>query len=159
MMMLQGWRLLSDEHCMVDPHSGVIVPCVRPLSLKNNSLAVINRLFPDAGLYQKTEKTHKGTMAYLQPTAISWQNREVTAEPRLVIFPKFNAAVQGLSGYALTQSHLFMQLAVNSFNYSVMGQTGYDTLCRLSSAVEGYCFEYNDGQLAINEIEALLNEK
>ena len=98
-------------------------------------------------------------MAYLQPTAISWQNREVTAEPRLVIFPKFNAAVQGLSGYALTQSHLFMQLAVNSFNYSVMGQTGYDTLCRLSSAVEGYCFEYNDGQLAINEIEALLNEK
>ena len=159
MMMLQGWRLLSDEHCMVDPHSGVIVPCVRPLSLKNNSLAVINRLFPDAGLYQKTEKTHKGTMAYLQPTAISWQNREVTAEPRLVIFPKFNAAVQGLSGYALTQSHLFMQLAVNSFNYSVMGQTGYDILCRLSSAVEGYCFEYNDGQLAINEIEALLNEK
>lgn len=159
MMMLQGWRLLSDEHCMVDPHSGVIVPCVRPLSLKNNSLAVINRLFPDAGLYQKTEKTHKGTMAYLQPTAISWQNREVTAEPRLVIFPKFNAAVQGLSGYALTQSHLFMQLAVNSFNYSVMGQTGYNTLCRLSSAVEGYCFEYNDGQLAINEIEALLNEK
>jgi hypothetical protein len=159
MMMLQGWRLLSDEHCMVDPHSGVIVPCVRPLSLKNNSLAVINRLFPDAGLYQKTEKTHKGTMAYLQPTAISWQNREVTAEPRLVIFPKFNAAMQGLSGYALTQSHLFMQLAVNSFNYSVMGQTGYDTLCRLSSAVEGYCFEYNDGQLAINEIEALLNEK
>ncbi len=159
MMMLQGWRLLSDEHCMVDPLSGDIVPCVRPLSLKNNSLAVIGRLFPDSKLYQKTEKTHKGTMAYLQPTVGSWLHREVAARPRLVIFPKFNSAAQGLSGYALTQSHLFMQLAVNSFNYSVMGQTGFDTLCRLSSAVEGYCFEYNDGQLAIDEIEALLNEE
>ncbi|WP_037045471.1 HprK-related kinase A [Rheinheimera texasensis] len=159
MMMLQGWRLLSDEHCMVDPVSGNIVPCVRPLSLKNNSLAVISRLFPDVKLFQKTEKTHKGTMAYLQPTATSWQKREVTARPRLVIFPKFNAAAQDLSGYALTQSQLFMQLAVNSFNYSVMGQTGFDALCRLSSSVEGYCFEYNDGQLAINEIEALLNEE
>jgi hypothetical protein len=116
-------------------------------------------LFPDVKLLQKTEKTHKGTIAYLQPTATSWQKREVTARPRLVIFPKFNAAAQDLSGYTLTQSQLFMQLAVNSFNYSVMGQTGFDALCRLSSSVEGYCFEYNDGQQAINEIEALLNEE
>ena len=122
MMMLQGWRLLSDEHCMLDPETGQILPCVRPLSLKNNSLAVINRLFPGVNLYQRTEGTHKGTMAYLQPTPVSWTQRHTSATPRLVIFPKYNAKAEGLSGYALSQSSLFMQLALNSFNYSVMGE-------------------------------------
>ena len=92
MMMLQGWRLLSDEHCMLDPETGQILPCVRPLSLKNNSLAVINRLFPGVNLYQRTEGTHKGTMAYLQPTPVSWTQRHTSATPRLVIFPKFNVS-------------------------------------------------------------------
>lgn len=159
MMMLQGWRLLSDEHCMLDPETGQILPCVRPLSLKNNSLAVINRLFPGVNLYQRTEGTHKGTMAYLQPTPVSWTQRHTSATPRLVIFPKFSAKAEGLSGNALSQSSLFMQLALNSFNYSVMGESGFHALYKMSVAAEGFYFEYSDGQLAIDQIEALLNEE
>jgi len=159
MMMLQGWRLLSDEHCMINPVDGAVLPCVRPLSLKNNSLAVISKLFPAVDLKQRTENTHKGTMAYLTPTEQSWLYRHQTARPKLVIFPKYNAAANGLSGYALSESALFMQLAINSFNYSVMAETGFHALHQLSSEAEGYCFEYNDGQLAIDQIEELLHEE
>jgi hypothetical protein len=157
MMMLHGWRLLSDEHCMIDPASGDIVPCVRPLSLKNNSLSVMAALYPQIPLRQRTENTPKGTMAYLAPSELSWASRTVTAKPRLVIFPKYNAEVDGLTGSIFPPSALFMQLALNCFNYSVMGETGFETLQALVQQVEGFSFEYNNGTLAVQQIEALLN--
>lgn len=159
MMMLQGWRLLSDEHCMVDISSGDIVPCVRPVSLKNNSIQVLQQLYQDISLVHHTTNTHKGTMAYLPASAASWQQRETTAKARLVIFPKYDARTEGLQGNALSQSALFMQLAVNSFNYSVLGEDGFQALTRLVSQVEAFQFQYNDGQLAIAQIEALLDEE
>lgn len=159
MMMLQGWRLLSDEHCMIDISTGDIVPCVRPVSLKNNSIEVLQQLYSKVTLVHHTLNTHKGTMAYLPASTESWRERHMAAKARLVIFPKYDAKTQGLQGNALCQSALFMQLAVNSFNYSVLGEVGFRTLTRLVSQVEAFQFQYNDGQLAIAQIEALLDEE
>lgn len=158
MMMLNGWRLLSDEHCMIDPNTGDIIPCVRPISLKNQSLHVLSKLYPQHKLMQKTENTAKGTMAYLQPTEQSWQQRTINAKPRLVVFPKFNANANGISGHVFPESALFMQLALNCFNYSVMGEVGFKTLSALVSTVEGFTLEYSDGGMALEQIEALLDE-
>lgn len=158
LLMLNGWRLLSDEHCMIDPATGEIVPCVRPISLKNHSLDVITNLYPQQQLRQKTENTAKGTMAYLQPTEHSWLQRTTNAIPRLVVFPKFNAKANGISGSVFPQSALFMQLALNCFNYSVMGEIGFKTLSTLVANVEGFTLEYSNGDLALEQIEALLDE-
>jgi hypothetical protein len=40
-----------------------------------------------------------------------------------------------------------------------MGESGFHALYQMSASVEGFCFEYNDGQLAIDQIEALLDEE
>ena len=38
---LSGWRILSDEHAMIQPLSTEIAPLCRPVSLKNESIEVI----------------------------------------------------------------------------------------------------------------------
>src|SRR5262249_32235391 len=45
-----GWRLLSDELTLIDLASGMIVPIARPISLKNESIAVIRDFLSDAVL-------------------------------------------------------------------------------------------------------------
>lgn len=158
MMMLKGWRLLSDEHCMIDPATGNIEPCVRPVSLKNRSLNVLSNLYPEHKLLHKTANTAKGTIAYLQPSVQSWQMSTTIAKPRLVVFPRYSAKANGISGKVFPKSALFMQLALNCFNYSVMGEVGFKTLSELVDKVEGYTLEYSDGVMALEQIEALLDE-
>ncbi len=40
-LVLAGWRLLSDEFALIDPHTGLLSPLPRPVSLKNASIGII----------------------------------------------------------------------------------------------------------------------
>ncbi len=155
MLMFAGWRLLSDEHCLIDPDDGLIIPCVRPISLKNKSINVVNRLYPQVQICHITPDTHKGTIGYVAPSALSWQQQSKKVNPFLVIFPRYQADQQQIKVEQLSQHQIFMQLAENSFNYSVLGATGFETMAKLVNQTKGFQICYNNGDHAIKMLEEL----
>lgn len=155
LLMLSGWRLLSDEHCLLDPETGEITPFVRPVSLKNRSISVINERLPGQPISTVVADTLKGTIGYLAPSAQSWQGMKQTATPRYVIFPKYNRDIEQTEFAEICQSQLFMQLAVNSFNYTTLAETGFTTLSNFVQRVTAIRLEYADTEQALQLIEDL----
>lgn len=153
MLMFAGWRLLSDEHCLVDIYTGMIVPCVRPISLKNTSINVVNQLYPEVEICHITQDTHKGTIGYVAPSDISWQHRVEQVKPYLVVFPKYSKDQQQLAVTPLLQHETFMLLAENSFNYSVLGPVGFEVMANFIREVKGFKICYNNGAEAIAMLE------
>lgn len=154
-LMLEGWRLLSDEMCLVDLENGAIVPFVRPVSLKNQSLQLIQSWYPAAQVRQITAGTTKGTVGYLLPSEISWQAYRRVATAAWVIFPQYNAAQTDVLLSRVTQADAFMHLANNSFNYAVLAEQGFISLAALTRQIEAYRLEYADIDQALAELSRL----
>ncbi|MBZ9612963.1 HprK-related kinase A [Rheinheimera maricola] len=154
-MMLEGWRLLSDEMCLVDLTDGSIVPCVRPVSLKNQSLKLVQSWYPSAQIRQITTGTTKGTVGYLLPLADSWQARGQTATAAWVVFPQYNVNQTQLQLSPISKADAFMHLANNSFNYAVLAEHGFNSLGRLTQQIQAYRLEYADIKQALSELSQL----
>lgn len=138
----RGWRLLSDELAMIDPHSRKLVPLVRPVSLKNRSLELIRAYVPGAVLTEETRDTAKGTVAHLKaPTEHVLRSGEL-AVPRLVVFPRYTEG----SGPRLTprsRGDSMYTLSRNSFNYGHLGLAGFEALADVVGACDCYDFAYS----------------
>jgi len=153
---LQGWRLLSDELALIDRDLRLI-PCARPISLKNQSIEVIRTRHPTADFGPFARDTHKGTIAHLPaPKSSVARNRE-TAVPRLIIFPKWTAdAVLRLEPVGSGQAAL--RLIDQSFNYPLLGRQGFERMADLVDAAEAWELEYSSLDDARKTIEQLVRE-
>lgn len=154
LLMLAGWRLLSDEHCLLDLTTLDIVPFVRPISLKNNSIKVIQQSHPDAKASRVFNDTLKGKMQYLAPTTLSWQKSTVVARGRYVIFPKFQQGAE-LTVQPITEAELFERILANSFNYTVLGEKGFNAVVDWLPELTAYDFVYSDNQAMLHWVENL----
>lgn len=154
-LMLDGWRLLSDEMCLVDLENGLIVPFVRPVSLKNQSLDLVQSWYPEANIKQITTGTTKGTVGYLLPSQASWCSYQKTAHATWVVFPQYNAEQTDLQLSKMSQADAFMHLANNSFNYAVLAEQGFNALGQLCQQISAFRLEYADIKQALNELEQL----
>lgn len=153
-LMCRGWRLLSDELILIDPHTGVIHPLARPVSLKNQSIGILQRFAPDAIITKPIPDTSKGTVAHMRPTATSVRDMLHVAQPRWVVFPAYGAD-RATSLTALSKSELFMRLVENAFNYSLLGPIGFSTLGRLVEGADGFSAEYD----SLDDIARTLTER
>lgn len=153
----RGWRLLSDELALISLTDGTIAPLCRPISLKNQSIDIIQAYAPNAVLNRPTHDTTKGTVAHMKVPDTDLARMLETAKPRWVIFPKYvKDAAARLTPHSRAQSVL--ELARNSFNYMVLGLTGFETL---SDAVEGcdcYDFEYSQLDDAVAVFDSLVTQ-
>jgi HprK-related kinase A len=139
----RGWRLLSDELALFRPEDGLLVPVVRPVSLKNRSIDVIRGYVADAVLSRPVSNTTKGTVAHLKAPADSVNRAHETARPAWIVFPKYEAgAATSLSPIARPQA--FFRVADNAFNYSHMGARGFATLAAAIDGCASYDFRYSD---------------
>jgi HprK-related kinase A len=133
-LMLSGWRLLSDELALLEPASGMLVPFVRPVSLKNASIPLITQRFPQATLTLPVVDTIKGTVAHLRPSTQSVALGRQKAEPRLLVFPEFTRGMgDRLEVLPLGHAEATVELARNAFNLAALGATGFEAM---ASAVE-----------------------
>lgn len=144
LLMLQGWRLLSDESCLLDLRTGMVVPSVRPVSLKNQSLSVIRQRYPDAPLRLKIDNTIKGTVGYLLPSEVSWQGYDLPCYASHIIFPRYNSTLTRTVFEAIAIEQGILGLIQNSFNYSVLGIEGFVALSRLVRGVKLMQLQYAD---------------
>ncbi|NOT67763.1 MAG: HprK-related kinase A [Methylophilaceae bacterium] len=150
----RGWRLLSDELTLVRVDDGKLIPLPRPVSLKNQSIDVIQHYAPEAIFSPKVHDTIKGTVALMRPPTASVARALEPAQIAWVIFPKYQAGAS-TQLQLLPKSRTFMRVADNAFNYSLLGTKGFETLSNLIDAADCYDFTYSVLDEAIATFAAL----
>jgi HprK-related kinase A len=150
----RGWRLLSDELALIRVSDGKVIPLPRPVSLKNQSIEIIQHYEPGATISRKVSDTIKGTVAHMKVPTNSIVRATETATPAWVIFPKFQADTPARLE-TLPRSRAFMRVADNAFNYSLLGIKGFETMAGLIDASLCYDFTYSDLDEAIETFAAL----
>lgn len=152
----RGWRLLSDEMALISLDGHLVTPFGRAISLKNQSIDIIQRYAPEAVFSATVRDTHKGDVALLRVPTGQVRRIGEPAKPRWVVFPRFVAgSTARLTPRSKAQSML--ELARNSFNYMVLGRTGFDGLSRVIDASDCYDFQYShldDAAAVFDELAA-----
>jgi len=150
----KGWRLLSDELTLIRLSDGEIIPLPHPVSLKNASIDIVRQTVPTAVLSPKVDDTLKGTVALMKPPADSLARVAETVKPAWIIFPKYAAGAATLLEPVLP-SRAFMRVADNAFNYSLLGQRGFEVLAGVIDKSAAYDFTYSSLEEALQIFAAL----
>lgn len=152
-----GWRLLSDELALLSLTDGSVTALARPISLKNESIGIIEELIPDARLSCRSKDTAKGTVALLKPPLVSVRRAAETARPGWVIFPRFKKGAEA-SLVPRSKADSLIEVGRNAFNYSIHGSLGFKVLSRLMDTCACYDFTYSDLAAALRVFEELKPE-
>lgn len=150
----RGWRLLSDEVALIRPQDMLLVPVPRPIGLKEESIHAIRRFAPQAVLGPSWPGTPKGALAHMQPPAESARRAQETARCAWLVFPAYRPDAKAELA-SLSKAQAFLRAAENSFNYSVIGRLGFETLAKLIDDCQCYEFVYDDLDKAVEQIESL----
>jgi HprK-related kinase A len=153
-LMLDGWRLLSDELTLMDRDDGLLYGLARPVSLKNASIEVIRAHAPAAVFGDVARDTHKGTVSHLKPSAESVDRLNEPARPAWIVFPRWQAqAPARLTPHP--KAAAFLHLASHAFNYSLLGALGFKLTADLMDACQCWDFEYGHLPEALQRFRAL----
>ena len=153
---LSGWRILSDEHALITPGTSNVTPLCRPVSLKNESIAVIQSFSKSALFGPLSEDTHKGTVAHMKADLEPGSHDALPLGASIMLFPRYaNNEPQRLSKRHRTES--FILAAYHSFNYSLLGEAGFRAMKTLIDRVECYDLVYSDLDWAIQTISDVHN--
>ncbi|HHM06183.1 MAG TPA: HprK-related kinase A [Gammaproteobacteria bacterium] len=151
---MRGWRYFSDELTLVEPDTLAITPIPRPISLKNESIAIIRRFAPKAVMGPPHHDTLKGTVAHLQAPPDSVERAGETAAPGWIIFPRYCAgAATRLTPRSKASTLLYA--AENGFNYSILAAIGFETAAELVDRSDCYDFVYSNLADAITTLNEL----
>lgn len=150
----KGWRLLSDELTIIDLSTREIIPLCRPISLKNQSISVIQSMLEDAILGPMVEETNKGTVTHVKPPVDSVEKMNVSAPVGWIIFPKYVAGSDTIIA-AKPKAESFLELGKNAFNYSFHSFNGMQTLKSIVSSADIYDLQYSDLESALATIDSL----
>ena len=153
----RGYRLFSDEFGLMDPQRNIFFPIPRLMPLKNESINVIRHYLPEAVLGQEIPNTQKGTVAHVCPPVESIRCAKETATAKWIIFPKW-VPDSALCLDPLSDSEAFMLLASNSFNYEVLGATGFQAITHLMRTCICYKLVYSSFDDVIAAIQMLTDD-
>lgn len=150
----RGWRLLSDELALIRVPDAQLIPCPRPVSLKNASIDVIRQFEPNAVLSRTVRDTIKGTVAHMRAPAGSVERSDQAVPAAWIIFPKYQAQAPAHLT-AVSRAKAFMRVADNAFNYSLHGRRGFNLLAGLIETCTCYDFTYGSLNDAIETFDQL----
>ena len=149
-----GWRLLSDEFCLLKLQDGNIYPVPRPIPLKNAAIAAFRAFAPDAVMGPTYYQTRKGDIAHIRPPADAFQRIHQAASPAWVVLPRYQA--DGDSTLEpLPAGNAMLLMAANSFNFNLLGSPAFDVLSRMMKAVSCHRIVYSDLNDAVESMDAL----
>lgn len=151
---LSGWNLYSDEMALIDYARGTVVPLFRPVCLKNESIDLLQRWFPQAVVTKVAKDTRKGDIAHLK--AMEWARFQSLEEVRIqgVVFPRFQKGAR-LLVRKVDQLSTFRQLCTHAFNYNIIGEVGFRTIAQLVDSARHYSLLYGD----LKDVEQFLSEE
>jgi HprK-related kinase A len=151
---LSGWRILSDEHAMIRPYTTQIIPLCRPVSLKNESIAVIKSFSSDAIFGPVSKETHKGVVAHMKADLQADCHDTQHLQASEMVFPRYaRDEPQRLSPRRRTDS--FILAAYHSFNYSLLCEAGFEAMKALIENVDCFDLVYHDLDWAVSAVNEL----
>lgn len=159
-LMMNGWRLLSDELTLYDRNTGHIYGHPRPVSLKNRSIDVILSAFPDAIMTTPVMTESKGMVALLKPPESAVVAAAVPAKPRWLVLPKYEQDTEARFEHQGSARTLAL-IAEQSFNYDLLGLDGFKAAGSLLLQCSCVKFTYSNLDEAISlfeNIEAHIHE-
>jgi hypothetical protein len=151
---LRGWRLLSDELTLLDHDSLAAHALARPINLKNASIDLIKKFGPGTHWSPTVYDTDKGLVTHMMPPEESVSRMLDTALPRWIVFPKYVAGAMP-ELVPKSKAETFIEIAQNAFNYSTLGETGFDVVRKLIDRCECYSFTYSKLDDAVVAFENL----
>lgn len=151
---LRGWRLMSDELTLLDPQSIEAHALARPINLKNASIDLIRAFEPSTVWAPETYDTSKGRVTHLKPPPDSVQRMLEPASPRWIVFPRYVAGAEPLLK-PRSKVQTFTHFAENAFNYSILGELGFEVVSRLVQQCDCYDFEYSQLEDALEVFDWL----
>ncbi len=151
----RDWRFMGDEFALLDPASGLIHPFPRPVSLKNDAIAVMERAVDAARFGPAMEGTPKGRLRHLRPPADAIARMNEPARPALILFPRFGH-VRDVRPVGPAEA--FMRLTQASTNYVALGLAGFEALTGLVKACPAAAIDYPDAETAFALIDLLWAE-
>lgn len=154
-MMLRGFRLLSDEFGVLNPTTGELLPMLKPIALKNQSIDIIASFSDKASLGPTFVGTKKGNVAHLGPDRTSANARHQPATPALIIFPRYEGGAK-LSLTPQSPELAFSRLAFNSFNYALLGPISFSAVTTLAAKCPAYELRYSKLDEAVNCLHDLV---
>ena len=152
LLSLRGWRLLADEFALVEPATGLVHPFPRPISLKNDAIALLAGEVPPERLGPLLAGTPKGDVRHLVPDAQAIARMDEPAEPALLLFPRFGEA---RAIRPVGAGEVFVRLTQASTNYHALGDAGFDALLRLTRDVPARAVDYPDTATGLALVEEL----
>ena len=153
-LMQRGWRLLSDEFCLLNLDDGKVHPVPRPIPLKNAAIAAFKAFAPDATMGPTFFQTRKGDIAHLRPTPSAFAQIRNSATPAWVVLPRYQAdEVTRLEPVDAGRAMLLM--SANSFNFNLLGSPAFDALSRLMKTVSCHRINYSDLNDAVAALDQL----
>ncbi len=153
---LRGWRLLSDELTLLEPDSLALHALARPINLKNQSIDVIRKFEPTTQWAPETYDTAKGRVTHLRPPESSVLQMKDRALPAWIVFPRWERDAEPLLT-PRSKVQTFTHFAQNAFNYSILGELGFDAVGRLVDCCDCYDFRYSRLEDALEVFEWLCN--
>ena len=141
-LVARGWRLLSDELALIDMDAGMLIPVPRPISLKNQSIAIIGAFWRDAPMSGVVRDTSKGDVVHVQPPARDVAMSGVAAAPGWVVRPRYKTGERANLA-PLGKGAALMHLVENAFNYSTHGRSGFEALADIVE--RSGCIEFTYG--------------
>ena len=152
LLMTRGWRLLGDEFALLDPATGAIHPLPRPVSLKNESIAIVAEAAPDARFGPVLSGTPKGDIRHVLPDAASLAAMDRPAMPAILLFPRYGFAADERG---VGPGEAFVRLTQASTNYTALGERGFEALTRFVRRVPVVAVDYPDTCAGIAAVERL----
>ncbi len=153
-MSVRGWRLFSDEMALVRPADGRLIPIPRPIGLKNESIEIIRRFAPEAVISKVWPDSHKGAVAHMRPPRVCVDRSCESSMPSLILFMSYSEGAPTQMN-PFPKSRAFLRVAGSSFNYSLLGTTGFETMARLIDSCDCYEFSYSDLNDAVERLSQL----
>jgi HprK-related kinase A len=150
----RGWRLLTDELTLIATDSRTVVPLARPVSLKNESIAVIKNFAPKSVFGPVCPNTIKGTIAHMKPPpeSVARVHEDCSAAWLIVPSYRFGAAT---SVSEITKGEAFMRVAESAVNYMMLGSIGFEVVSALIDGMVCCRFEYSDLTEAVQRLDEL----
>jgi HprK-related kinase A len=141
-LVYSGWRLFSDEFALVVPGTSRLLPSPRPLSLKEGTIDLVRRRYPDIVLTPERRDVEEQRFVHARPPDDSIRRWEEAAEARWIVLPKY------LPGSAttferITKAQALMELIGQSFNYNHVAD-GFSTIVALVDRCDCFLVEYSD---------------
>lgn len=153
-LMLDGWRLLSDEMALLDPVSGLLTASPRPISLKNASIDIMRRRAPQVVMGPVALDTMKGTVCHMQASADSTARAAELATPAWIVFPRYEAGAP-LTLTPRPKADALLNLHRNSFNHHVHGREGFEALANVVERSEVFDLHYSNLDEALARFASL----